>query len=618
MNYSVSLRHAALVAGGAAGLLMALGASAQEQAVQPRSIVVFSGVGFDDAADPGDRPGRWLRTVPTLGADGKLYGATEGNSFVPLTRWYSIAADGSQFVGQKPDTVVASVPVAMVATGSGEANRLYGVNSTVAFRAVPGQLPTALAKVSPDGDAVTTGNFVDVLAAAPNGDVFFAARASNSPRIWRHLSAGGFELIANFGRAEYVTYVKNALGREVLDTYLKGENTIAMVWSETDQALYGVTTDSTFKGKSGLAATVPGDLPVGTIYRIKAGAFRADGSSEIEVLHTLGASRDGGAKTASYRKPALLEVGEWLYGTTTAAVASGDAREFQDGRVWRMRKDCVSSAEKNCLEIVYRFDAAGVVASTHGGTVPLGPLVYAADGNVYGTTLRGGKGATSEKNGQGTLFRLSNPTAANAADVAFTQVHVFDAASTGSTPNGLALGPKANGKQTIVGTTEFGGNAGDVYSAEKGSASGMGTVFAFEVALPAASITSFKASATQVADGSKVTLSWASSGAAVCAAGGDWDGAQQTDGNVEVGPLAYRADGYRYTLVCTSADGVASVESAVSVAVTAPVTEPEPKPEQSASNDGGSGGGGSLPWSAALLFAVAGGMRLMRRQRVRA
>lgn len=68
MSYSISARQTARLAGGAAGLLIALGVSAQEQAVQPHAIVVFSGVGVAGEADPATSPAagcgcrrRWAR-----------------------------------------------------------------------------------------------------------------------------------------------------------------------------------------------------------------------------------------------------------------------------------------------------------------------------------------------------------------------------------------------------------------------------------------------------------------------------------------------------------------------------------------------------------------------------
>lgn len=617
MSYSISARQTARLAGGAAGLLIALGVSAQEQAVQPHAIVVFSGVGVAGEADPGDKPGRWMRMPPTLGPDGKLHGMTAGSSYFKDSRWFSVAADGQGYTVRQPDDVIAMVAGPLVSTGQGSAGKLFGSTGTAAFEMVPGQAAVKLEPATPAGEALKISSLSSAMAAGADGSVFFGGRTSNTnPQVWRRLAAGGFELVADFGRPEYVVSKEIIPGISMVDKYLKGDSTIALVWSEADQALYGVTEDVSSTGKNGDAQTVPGDKPAGTIYRIKASGFKADGSSPIEILHTFAASRDGAAKSLTYRAPALLEVGEWLYGTTTAGTKVGNANDKQDGRIWRMRKDCVSTAESSCLEIVYRFDTAGVLTAANGGALPLGPLVYAADGNVYGTTFQGGKDATSEQNGQGTLFRIANPTAAKLEDVEFAQLHAFDASSTGSRPSGLALATKADGKQTIVGVTEFGGNASDTYNAVDNIGTGFGTVFAFEVALPAAAITRFQADGSQaakVAEGSKVTLAWASSGASVCEAGGDWSGAQQTEGSAQVGPLAYRAEPYRYTLVCQSADGAASQEQAVTVSVEQKAVTPEPGEESGAGNEGKGGGGGSLPWQALALLPLA-----LLRQRLRA
>lgn len=616
MSYSISARQTARLAGGAAGLLIALGAAAQEQAAQPHAIVVFSGVSFDGSADPGDKPGRWVRVTPTLGADGKLHGMTSGSSFHKDSRWFTVAADGQGYTVRQPDAVIATLAGPLVSTGQGSAGKLFGSTGTVAFEMVPGQAAVKLEPATPAGEPLKISSLSSAMAAGADGSVFFGGRTgSSNPQVWRRLADGGFELVADFGRPEYVVSKEPIPGIKMVDKYLKGDNTIALAWSEADQALYGVTEDVTSTGKNGDAQTVPGDRPAGTIYRIKASGFKADGSSPIEILHTFAASRDGAAKALSYRAPALLEVGEWLYGTTTAGTKVGNITDKQDGRIWRMRKDCVSTAERNCLEIVYRFDTAGVLTVANGGALPLGPLVYAADGNVYGTTFQGGKDATSEKNGQGTLFRIANPTAAKLDEVAFTQIHAFDVASTGSRPSGLSLATKANGKQTLVGVTEFGGSATDTYDAASNESTGLGTMFAFDVALPAAVITRFEATGGQnikVDEGGKVTLAWATSGASVCEAGGDWSGAQQAEGSAEVGPLAYRAEPYRYTLVCQSADGAVSQEQAVTVSVQQKAVTPEPGETGNEGNESKSGGGGSLPWQALVLLPLA-----MLRRRIR-
>lgn len=617
MSYRISARQTARLAGGAAGLLIALGVSAQEQAIQPHAIVVFSGVGVGGAADPGDKPGRWMRTTPTLGPDGKLHGMTAGSSFFKDSRWFSVAADGQGYTVRQPGDAVATIAGPLISVGQGSSGKLFGSTGTIAFQMAPGQEAVALTPAAPDGSPLKISAMLPAMAAGTDGAIFLSARTgSSNPQVWRRLADGGFELLADFGRAEHVVSKQVLPGVSLVDKYLKGNNTVALLWSDSDQALYGVTEDAAYDGKSGDAQTVPGDIPVGTIYRIKASEFKTDGSSPIELLHTFAGRRDGAAKTLSYRAPALVEVGEWLYGTTTAATRVGNPNDKQDGRIWRMRKDCVSTAASSCLEIVYRFDTAGALTAANGGALPLGPLVYAADGNVYGTTFRGGKDATSETNGQGTLFRIANPKAENLNDVEFAQIHAFDAAAMGSAPSGLALATKANGKQTIVGVTEFGGTASDTYSAADNSSSGFGTIFAFDVALPAAAITRFEAAGGQsakVEEGSKVTLSWATSGASVCEAGGDWSGTQQAEGSAEVGPLAYRADPYRYTLICRSTDGVASQEQAVTVTVQQKAVTPEPGEGGNEGNEGKGGGGGSLPWQMLPLLPL-----VMLRQRLRA
>lgn len=637
MQYTFNARRLPLrMAGLSASILFAVSAAAQAASapaatVDVRAVFSLSGLG-SDGSDLGAHPGRWSRFAPVYGNDGRVHGATSqsNSSFMGNhSRWFSVLPDGTDHQGAALVDPITNASSLLVQAGSGQNAAIYGISiagqsgatTTVRpFRAPLGGTPAVIDLLDPDGQAITAGSFGVAVAAATDGQVFFASSSGASRLVWRLNAQGRFEKLADFGLDVYVSKNPPIIPGfpETIDRYNKGESTLALAWSEADQALYGMTDNALVNGKSGNAQTVPGDRAVGTLYRIKASAFKADGTSEIEVLHTFAASRDGTPKTLENRHPGLVVAGDWIYGTTTAAVRSSVATARQDGRIWRQHKDCVSTAETNCLQIVHRFDTAGVLTNPQGGALPIGSLVLAADGNVYGTTHRSGalmNAAGSEPLGAGTIFRIGNPGAAQLADVTFTQVHAFDAASAGAYPGGLSLGARADGKQTILGVTEYGGNAGDTLDGTTASATGFGAVFAFDVALPAAQVTQFtvgNGASLTIAENGKATLAWASEGAAVCEAGGDWNGAQQTSGSAEVGPLAYRAEGYRYTLLCTSADGVASAPASVSVTVqAAPAPTPEPAPQPAPEASSGGGGGGALVWSGAWLLA---GLALRRRK----
>ncbi len=101
---------------------------------------------------------------------------------------------------------------------------------------------------------------------------------------------------------------------------------------------------------------------------------------------------------------------------------------------------------------VLRLTTAGVLKAARsfdcgaGGATPIGPLVQAADGNIYGTTQVGGR------HGEGTIFKINGTTGL------FTTVYSFGATPTdGQQPlSGLTQGTDGN----LYGTTVIGGKAG--------------------------------------------------------------------------------------------------------------------------------------------------------------
>jgi uncharacterized repeat protein (TIGR03803 family) len=81
-----------------------------------------------------------------------------------------------------------------------------------------------------------------------------------------------------------------------------------------------------------------------------------------------------------------------------------------------------------------------------GGATPVGALVQASDGNLYGTTQYGGA------NGTGTIFRLT-PAGAFSSLYSFSPLAAGSTTTNGAVPNALILG--ANG--AFYGTTQGGG-----------------------------------------------------------------------------------------------------------------------------------------------------------------
>jgi uncharacterized repeat protein (TIGR03803 family) len=130
-----------------------------------------------------------------------------------------------------------------------------------------------------------------------------------------------------------------------------------------------------------------------------------------------------------------------MYGTTVAGGTYGY------GTVFRVTPD-------GSEEIVYSF-AAGA-----DGLTPASVLIADGDGNLYGTTLRGGTGPCSDNvgTGCGTVFKVT-PAGVE------TVIYRFAGGSDGANPwSGLVMDSAGN----LFGTTAHGGN---------GTGEGQGTVF---------------------------------------------------------------------------------------------------------------------------------------------
>ncbi len=129
------------------------------------------------------------------------------------------------------------------------------------------------------------------------------------------------------------------------------------------------------------------------------------------------------------------------------------------------------------------------------------------------------------------------------------------------------------------------------------STDGAGTYGLNVGAAPAPQVT-LTASANQIANGGKVTLSWTSQNATDCSASGSWTGSKATGtGSEQTGALTADAT---FTLMCTGAGGSAS--SSVNVAVSQP-------------GGGGGHGGGSIDGLMLLSLSAVFGLRAVIRAR---
>ncbi len=154
----------------------------------------------------------------------------------------------------------------------------------------------------------------------------------------------------------------------------------------------------------------------------------------------------------------------FLYGTTSAGGL------FGQGTVFR-----ISTA--GVLTSLHTFTAQDANGLSTDGSTPLGKLVQASDGNLYGTTVFGGA------SGEGVVFRIS-PSGA------FSVVYAFP----GVDGNGF----NASGTQPSAGLILA--SDGNLYGvAEHGGANGFGTVFSITLSGQFGVVHTFSAASTATA-----------------------------------------------------------------------------------------------------------------------
>ncbi len=198
----------------------------------------------------------------------------------------------------------------------------------------------------------------------------------------------------------------------------------------TDGKLYGTTSI----GGAGQACNPVGNyVGCGTAFKITPGGT-------ITTLHTFcydsfscgdGAGPIGGLVQGTDGS---------LYGTTTGG---GNSAWAGSGTVFKI-------APGGKLTTLYRFCAQ---PNCTDGSYPFASLMFAADGNLYGTTSAGGE------YGAGTIFRIT-PAGA------LTTLHSFDGSDGSSPTAGLVQGTDGD----FYGTAELSGGGTDCFS-------GCGTVF---------------------------------------------------------------------------------------------------------------------------------------------
>lgn len=619
--------------------------SAAVQAQASPEVEVLARLTGSEGEAPGTNP-----VMPPVWLDGQIYGATFGGPVAtpeaPFQGMaYAMAAADGEAGGYTAYPMgslgISSTTLVLGPDGGligGISRSLY--NSTGALTKLFYQLgdegPSFWAQ--PDGQDAWQRNISPrgQLAADDDGNIYFGAGGSTgipvnlcqegSPGnvLWRLTPAKQLQKVVDF--CKFVTG-----DTRPTQTHDKGGMPIAMAWSQTEQALY-VLTQISAQGQA--FPDTPDDYlgrSVGTLVRIDKDTLETGAANDgvvvgdnIVVLHGFQRGRDGVPSSGGSVQSSLVEDGEWLYGTaqTNDPGTGATPSAAFGGTVWRVRKGDPAS-----FQVLHAFgaDTSADPSEAADGVHPFGPLVRAADGNIYGTTANDtsliftNSGGLSFSVGAGTVFRIRVGQAPDRSDDTLEIIHRFDAATEGAGPVGLSAGPIIDGAQILYGANTYNGNGEPLAATSaSGGVSGNGSIFQVAVPLPPVDVSAFSvngSSAVEVQPQATLSFVWESTGAQVCLAGGSWEGSKAASDQAAL--LAPATPGeYVYTLVCRSDAGVESEEKQVSVTVQAPAPEPEPEPEPEPTpepEDSDSGGGSGGAFGGLLVLLMAAGAIARRR-----
>jgi len=183
------------------------------------------------------------------------------------------------------------------------------------------------------------------------------------------------------------------------------------------------------------ATATPTFLPEGGVYEAAQTVSISDATAGATIYYTT----DGTGPTTSsprYEGPIEVSATEKL---NAFAVATGHTRSPTFGRTYIIATESV----------LHRF---GAVSSD--GQFPEAALVEGRDGNLYGTSTRGGTNSADPTSGYGTVFKIT-------PDGVETVLHSFSYGDSGSTDGALPEGALVQGIDgNFYGTTAFGGKYG--------------------------------------------------------------------------------------------------------------------------------------------------------------
>ena len=212
---------------------------------------------------------------------------------------------------------------------------------------------------------------------------------------------------------------------------------------------------------------------------------------------------------------------------------------------------CTSSNGASCT---VALEANTTVTATYAAPALITPTVTVAPSPSSITTAQSLSVAVSVSGGGG------NPTPTGSVVLSSgSYSSVATPLSSGTATITVAAGTLAVGTDTLTATYTPGATSSAAYT----SAMGKNTVMV--TAGSAAPTVTLTANPTSIASGASSALTWSSTNADTCAAGGGWSGSENTSGSQTVSPTSTTS----YTLTCTGAGG--SAGATATVTVTAPV-----------------------------------------------
>jgi uncharacterized repeat protein (TIGR03803 family) len=215
------------------------------------------------------------------------------------------------------------------------------------FDGVDGSMPSARLVQASDGFLYGT--------SAASGD----GGNSLDGLIYRISPAGAYEVVHRFDRCHPAGY-----------------NPLASLIQASDGYLYGTTS----RGGEGNDCVGTLDTRAGTVFRLDPATFA------VTPLHTFGAVADG------YRPTTAVVQGRdgALYGTTNLGGNVSQTYPLGRGTIYRVTRS-------GAFSVLRRFNGCD-------GHVPDAPLMRASDGHLYGTT---NARRCTTGSGSGTIFRIS-------------------------------------------------------------------------------------------------------------------------------------------------------------------------------------------------------------------